>query len=159
MFWPLFNQCREIKLTFLVIVTLALHSPQSPHYSIGDHLRKLWGISMRSCILDVKMFLLRAYVFSQIWLEAFKVNKLLHLKTVFFPFGSSLRFHSLFHRYLKYVLENLPERLLLQKLTMVKFLNDQRHHTLIGRTTWRHRLCFFLTKLSDATVVKFKVCQ
>lgn len=159
MFWPLFNQCREIKLTFLVIVTLALHSPQSPRYSIGDHLRKLWGISMRSCILDVKMFLLHAYVFSQIWLEAFKVNKLLHLKTVFFPFGSSLRFHSLFHRYLKYVLENLPERLLLQKLTMVKFLNDQRHHTLIGRTTWRHRLCFFLTKLSDATVVKFKVCQ
>lgn len=112
------------------------------------------------CILDVKMFLLHMYVFSQIWLEAFKVNKLLHLKTVFFPFGSSLCFHSLFHRYLKYVLENLPERLLLQKLTMVKFLNDQRHHTLIGRTTWRHWLClFFLTKLSDATVVKFKVCQ
>lgn len=57
------------------------------------------------CILDVKMFLLHMYVFSQIWLEAFKVNKLLHLKTVFFPFGSSLCFHSLFHRYLKYVLE------------------------------------------------------
>lgn len=67
------------------------------------------------------MFLLHVYVFSQIWLEAFKVNKLLHLKTVFCPFGSSLCFHSLFHRYLKYVLENLPERLLLQKLTMVKF--------------------------------------
>lgn len=45
MFWHLFNQCKEIKFTFLVILTLELHSPQNPtlqhRRSVEETLRKL----------------------------------------------------------------------------------------------------------------------